>query len=155
MAQRFVFRLETVLRLRQRAFEEKQRVVARRLQAIGREQVLQAAAELQVAEHIAESRELQLGGRVDVPAVQRNRAHLNLLQRRIADCARRIADHGRELERERGEMVAARVRVRALEKLRERRRTRFVEAADRNEAAEQAELALGVFRRKTAGADGV
>jgi flagellar export protein FliJ len=147
MAAKFVFRLESVLRLRQRAFEDQQRIVAVRLRAIGREQALQSAAQAQLDEHVTASRTLQRGGRIDVPAVRTNRAHLNLLHRHIADCTRRITVHERELARERADMVAARVQVRALEKLKERRAARHAETVGRQEAADQAELALQVHRR--------
>lgn len=148
MAARFVFRLETVLRVRERAFEERQRVVAARIGAIAREKALQAAAQAQIDEHMTAARLLQQG-RIDVRAVCGNRAHLVLLRRHVAECNVRIAAHERELARERAEMVAARVQVRALEKLKERRAARFVETQQRREAGEQAELALQIHRRGT------
>ncbi|HRX84738.1 MAG TPA: hypothetical protein P5572_06920 [Phycisphaerae bacterium] len=147
MAAQFVFRLETVLRVRQRTFEQKQRIVAERLAAISRERALRSTAQGQIDEHVALSRALQQG-LIDVRAVQGNRSHLLLLHRRIAECDQRVAAHERELARERADMVAARVQVRALEKLKERRAARFTEAQQRQEAGEQAELALQMHRRE-------
>jgi flagellar export protein FliJ len=147
VAGKFKFRLDTVRRVRQRAFEDRQRTVAERQRVIAAEQALGSAAQAQLDEHVNLARGLQQG-RIDVRAVRGNRMHLALLHRRIAECALRIAAHERELARERAEMVAARVQVRVLEKLKQRRAAHFAEALQRTENAEQAELALQIHRRR-------
>ncbi|MCB9851320.1 MAG: hypothetical protein H6817_11525 [Phycisphaerales bacterium] len=146
MAGKFVFRLEPVLRMRQRAFESHQRIVAERLRAIGREQTLMLAAREQIAEQVAIARDQRVG-RIDMMDMRGSRAHLAFLNRRVAECAQRIVAHEHELEHERSDMVAARVAVRALEKLKERRAERYSQAIERREAADQAELALQMFRQ--------
>lgn len=151
MAAKLRFRLEPVLTVRQRGYEQAQRVVAARLRSIGREQLLGSAAEAELDAHLGALRVLQRGGRVDLSGVQINRTYVVLLQRRLAECAQRIADHERELARERAEMIAARVKVRAMEKLKERRAARFAEQQARREAYEQNELGLQAHRRQAAG----
>lgn len=151
MAGPFVFRLEAVRRLRQRAFEEAQRVVANRLRAIGRERAMIEAARAQTREQLDASRVVLAGGVLDLTAVRGYRAVAMLLARRIAESEGRVGEHERALAAERAAMVRASVAVKALEKLKERRRMRFDEDVRRREGAEESEMAIGMHRRGWSG----
>ena len=150
MAKRFTFRLETVLRLRRRTFEEAQRVVATRLRAVGREQAMVEATGVQVREQTAQRRSVQTARRLDVGAVRGHRAYVMFLHRRIGEGEQRIRQHEEKLESERAAMIQASVAVKALEKLKERRRARHLEEVKRQEAAEHNEIALQMHRRSVA-----
>ena len=149
MAKRFTFRLETVLRLRQRAFEEAQRVVATRLRAIGRERSMIEAARVQISEQVAQSRAVQSADRLDVGSVCRHRAYVMFLSRGIAECTERMRQHEKELAAERKAMIDASVAVKAIEKLKERRLARHLAELNRQETAEQNEFAIQMHRRGT------
>ncbi len=149
MAGKFKFRLETLLRVRQRAFEAAQQVVAERLRTIERERQMLAAAQAQIDDQVALSRAARSAGQLDVGALTGHRLHVRFLQRRLMECGQRVAAHERELARERAAMVEASVAVKALEKLKERQAARHAAEISRQEAAEQAELALQIHRRQT------
>jgi flagellar FliJ protein len=150
MAAKFTFRLETVLRLRRRAFEEAQRVVAERLRAIAGERSIIAAARASWEDHRTQSRTVQGAERLDVAAVRSYRTHMLFLNRRVADCEARIRRHETQLETERAAMVAAQVAVKAIEKLKERRFNRYLDEVNRRENAELGECALQAHRRQDA-----
>lgn len=145
---RFVFRLEAVRTVRQRAFEDKQRVVAARRRAIAAEQERIAALQAEIHGENDAARQEQAGGRLDIPAVCRARLRVAFLRRQIAEREVRVLAHERELVRERAEMLAANVAVKALDKLEERGRRRFTEEQERRATAEQGEIALQLHRRQ-------
>jgi flagellar export protein FliJ len=147
MAERFKFRLETVRRVRERAYQATQRVVAQRLQAIGREQALISAAQWQIEDQLNQARKLRQSS-LEVESERNRRAYLGFLNRRIAECRARLVEHQTRLDEERAAMVAARVAKRALDVLKERQAERFQAALARTEAADQAEIALNIYRRQ-------
>lgn len=147
MARGFVFKLEPVLRLRRRALEDAQRVVATRLRAIAQERSAIDSAEARIAEQCGASRSIQATGVLDVPAVRGHRTLTRFLRTCIAESEARIAAHEGELAKERAAMVEASVAVKSLEKLEQRRRERYEQEQRRREAAESDEIALQLHRR--------
>jgi flagellar export protein FliJ len=150
---RFVFRLEAVRKVRQRAFEDKQRVVAERRRRITAEQARKQTLLAEIGEETATSRQAQASAAIDVQTICRSRLRVQFLRRQIAETEERIRGHEKELERERAEMLAAKVAVKALEKLKERRLERFIEEEERRAASEQGEIALQLHRRQSLEAD--
>jgi flagellar biosynthesis chaperone FliJ len=74
---------------------------------------------------------------------------VQFLRRQIAESEARTRLLEQELVRERAEMLAANVAVKALDKLKERRLQRFNQEQERLAAAEQGELALQLHRRQS------
>ncbi len=140
MAKRFRFRLDTILRLRKRILEERQVVVAKRLQAIAIEQGLVSQARELLADEAVESRAMQGQGSVNVSHLRSYRMHSLYLGSVISECNARMAAHERELERERQEMVEASVAVKAIEKLKERRLQRHQRQLAKEEQMQQEEF---------------
>ncbi len=148
MPGKFVFRLETVLRLRRHKLEEKQIVVAKRLQAIAQERANIEAAREQCSIGVGQSRDVQRSGRLDVPTIRAYRHHMVFLHQYVHECERRIRDHEEKLKSERGEMIKAQVACKAIEKLKERRKERHDKEVNRLEMAEQGEFSLQMHRRQ-------
>lgn len=147
MAQKFKFRLETVRRVRQLEFEEKQRVVADRLRRIGSEKAIIAALTQERASMNEETRRLLSGGQVNVGGVSRYRARVGYLRNQILDAENRISEHERALALERAVMVKASVAVKAIEKLKERQRAAYELQLKRVETVEQDETAQQMHQR--------
>jgi len=150
MARRFVFRLETVLRLRRQALEKCQRVVADRLRHIAEEQAVIATCQRRKAEQVAELRTVRSLGVLNVAAVCRHQEHMIHLEQTIVSAEQRIAEHEDHLRKEREELVQASVAVKAIERLKERRYARYLEEVRRAERLEQDELATQLYLRQRA-----
>jgi flagellar biosynthesis chaperone FliJ len=146
---KFVFRLDAVRKVRQRAFEEKQRIVAERRRAIAAEQARAAALRAEIQSENETGRREQASGPLDIPQICRARLRVQFLRRQIAESEARTRLLEQELVRERAEMLAANVAVKALDKLKERRLQRFNQEQERLAAAEQGELALQLHRRQS------
>lgn len=151
MASRFQFRLETVLRLRRRRFEERERVVAARLRLMEEERMRIATAERAIAEAADKSRALQAAGPLDVASIRRQRGHMQVQHGLIGEAMQRLAEHEAQLARERAAMIEAHVALKAIEKLKERRYARYLEEVKRAETAEQNEAAINRYRRGRGG----
>jgi flagellar export protein FliJ len=151
VAGRFQFRLETVLRLRRRQFEERERVVAARLRLMEQERGRIAEAERAIAEAADQSRTLQAAGSLDVASIRQQRGHMLVQHGLIREATQRLADHEAHLARERAAMIEAHVALKAIEKLKERRYARYLEEVKRVETAEQNEAAIERHRRGRGG----
>ena len=147
MAKRFRFRLETVLRLRRRAFEEQQRIVAARQAQIARREAAIVAIETEIAAELERSRSTQQAVHIDVAAVRAGRTHVRNLRGRITQLRSEITEHERLLETERAQMIQASIAVKAIEKLKERRLDRHTRDQNRAEDSELNEVSINVFRR--------
>ncbi|MFV2068190.1 MAG: flagellar export protein FliJ [Pirellulales bacterium] len=140
MAQ-FQYRLATLLRLRERARDERRRQLAEALAA-------EAALSAQRTELDQRSRELaehvrQTAGRgnVDVDRIVQAQRYDAILkaERQVLDKQQAMLQT--ELERRRHAMVAATMEVRVLEKLRDRQRGHFEEEEQRKETKRLDEIA--------------
>ncbi len=148
MPRGFVFRLETVLRMRRRAFDEKQRTVARRLREIRRRESMIAAIFEQVSAQAAAARVEQNKELLDVALIRGHRSHGTFLLGRIEQLREETRRHEALLQQEREEMVKASVAFKAIEKLRERRLARYHEEQSRRDQKEQNEIAIEMHRRR-------
>ncbi|GJM25487.1 MAG: hypothetical protein DHS20C16_19020 [Phycisphaerae bacterium] len=147
MAQKFKFRLETVRRVRQLDFEDKQRIVAERLRRIGSEQAIIAALEVERTSMNDETKRLLSGGHVNVDGVSRYRIRVGYLRDQILDAENRILEHEKTLAVERAAMVKASVAVKAIEKLKERKLAAYELQLKRLEMVEQDETAQQMHLR--------
>lgn len=147
MAGGFKFRLETVLKVRRRAYQESQRVVAERLRHIAEEHRRLNSFQNQLTQETnAVSQSLSVA-MIDVNDVRRRRGYLIHLKSSIDTTRQCIARHEQELAGERKLMVTARTQLRVIEKLKERRLARYQEQLDKRETQELNEIGMQVFRR--------
>lgn len=154
MSRGFTFRLETVLRVRREAFEERQRVVAVRLRGLQAEQHRAADLEGRIALALEESRLAQAGGVVDLQQVRGLRVFVFSLRQQLEQVNFAIKRQEEHLRKERAAMIEASVALKAIEKLRERRLERYLQDEQRREAAEAGELAIqGFLRRRGAASE--
>lgn len=148
MARRFIFRLETVLRLRRQALEECQRVVADRLRRIAEERALIASCRRRIGAEAEQSRLVRCKASLNVVAVRRHQDHVMYLEQTIEAAQQRIQEHEEHLRRERAELAKASVAVKAIERLKERRYARYLEEVKRAERLEQDELTTQMYLRQ-------
>jgi flagellar FliJ protein len=147
MAKRFVFRLEPVLKIRQRKLDEARRVVARRLRRIARIRDRIAAAHAGIADAVEQSRDAQRQGAPDVEMLRRFRAYIGSMHRAIAEGEAETARERDALQAEQEALTRANREVKALEKLRERQWERHRQDLARTERLENDEVALQTYRR--------
>ena len=141
MPKRFVFNLETLLRVRQlREREAKRKVAAQRAELARVEQLIE-----QTLQAVARQQHELLDGkqqtRLDPPTLQRGRAWIAALRRQLADHHARRAALQDRLRQRQAELRAARTQARIVEKLRERRWAEYVHDRDRRADAAADELA--------------
>lgn len=134
---RFTFRLQKLWHLRRG-------VEGRRRQELGEALASQTRAEERASELAAvsrsermELRRLSSAGEVDVGAVGRRRRYAGLVDLKLASARERVGLAEEEVKRRRESLLDARRQRRALDKLRERRWSQYLRAAER---AEQQEL---------------
>jgi flagellar protein FliJ len=147
MAKRFIFRLDTLLKLRKRKEDEQRRVVAERLRDVRRCQATITDLRCRISDALAGEREMRLRGSLSVTRVlaeQRWRAHLD----------RRLAASGQQLttlekaHRESQSVLAERSRdVKVLEKLREKRHQAHMMEQERIERIETEEVGMQMYVR--------
>jgi len=151
MAKRFVFRLETLLRVRREAFEQTQRVVTRRLAMIRQEENAIAECQNAIDAQHARARGLQGKAHLDMASLRAARGFVIHMKRKIEQHRGNVARQQQELERERAVMIRASVACKAVEKLKERQRARFDDKVRRQEMMADDETALQIYRRKRRG----
>ncbi len=140
MAKRFVFRLETLLKLRRQREDKQKRVVAEWLRQISRVQREIRSLEEQIADQVGAMRDCIGHGRIDVPWIARNRHWLSHLQRGRLEAEGHLRLLEARLAQERVVLVHAMKEKRVLEKLRERQEDRYRKELDRQEVLVADEL---------------
>ncbi len=141
MAKRFVFSLETLLRVRQLREREAKRKVAVQRAEIARVEQLMAQTMDAVTRQQHELLDGQRRTRLDPLTLQRGRAWIAALRRLLADHHARRAELQDQLRQRQVELRAARTQARIVEKLRERRWDEYVHERDRRAQAAADELA--------------
>ncbi len=140
MAKRFVFKLETLLKLRQQREERQKRVVAERLREIARVRDELDALDRRIAEQIDAMRSEAGRLRIDVQGLARNRHWLSHLQRGRLESEGRLHALEARLAQERAVLAGASRDKKVIEKLKERQRDRYNRELDRREVNEANEL---------------
>lgn len=142
MAQRFEFRLQTLLDVRAvREREAKRNVALQRAKIAQLDQLdTQAQAEIEAQQKALFS--AQTGGALHTPDLQRGRAWVAYLRRSIAERGQMRATLRRELQDLLVALREARRQTRTLEKLREKQQAAYRRERGRREQAESDELAL-------------
>ncbi len=150
MAKRFQFRLEPVRKLRAQARDAQRRVVADAVRSV-------AAAEQRITEFDAQLRQTvqltrgeRLAQRVDISALRGQEFYRGLLHRRILETNVDLAKEARRLEIERAKLGEASARLKAIEKLRERRWARYRKDVAREEQGVSDDLSAAAYMRREA-----
>jgi flagellar export protein FliJ len=152
MAKRFIFRLETVERLRKQARDEQRRSVAEAVRALASAESRAALLNAQLRDMVELTRGARLTERLDIAALRGNQLHRNWLYRRIMGSSEEIAAAQARLDAERAKLGEATARLKVLEKLRERRWSRHLVEVAREEQTIASEIAVqGFVRRMRAG----
>jgi flagellar FliJ protein len=142
MAQRFTFKLQVLLDIRQAERKRCQRLVAQRVQSLHRLQDERQQLQQQATEALHEALRAAAGDRLDVAHLARQRYWSSQLQQQVLGSGLRISQEQRRLEAERADLARAATAARIVEKLRERQLARHVEHVERVLRREADEMAV-------------
>ena len=140
MAALFVFRFETLLRLRKQREDEKKRLVATRLRLIGEVRRRQDELTRSLEEQTRTLRASLRDSSVDVDQLRWGRHWLSHLRRGVLEADGELATHRALLAHERGRLVEARKDKEVLAHLKELRREAYLAEASRREQREVDEI---------------
>ena len=145
MAKRFIFRFETMLKVRQQRENEHKRVVADRIRQITqvREQI--AAIEQQIEEQTNALRRGTSGGTIDLQQTVRHRHWLGHLHKGTLELQATLRFLEARLAHERAQLAESAKQRRVLEKLKEHQSGRYLAQEQRRETRELDELSTMRF----------
>ena len=112
---RYVFRLETLLRLRQQREDEQKRVVASRLRKIKTIEQQKEVLQVRIAEQVDSMRALLTGGETDMDQVKAGRHWMVRLRRGVLEADGAITTNRTILAQERADLANARKGTKILE----------------------------------------
>ena len=141
MAKRFIFRFDTLLKIRRQREEHEQRVVARRLLQIDSVQRQISAIERQIQEETASLRATHQPGPIDLQRAMRYRRWLSRLHKGALEGEARMRFLEARLAQERVALLEATRQRRVLEKLRERQLEKYSRQQEQIEAKEADDMA--------------
>jgi flagellar export protein FliJ len=156
MAKRFQFRLEVVRKIREQARDVQRRVVADAVREVrGVEERMDQLTD-QLRNTVELTRGEQQTQQLDVPSLRGHQFYRNWLHRRIWESDLELAEKRAKLDAERGKLGEASARLKAIEKLRDKRWVRHLTQVGREEQTSMDEVAVGGFvrRRHSIGGDG-
>lgn len=133
MAKRFVFRFETMLKIRRQREDEHKRIVADRVREIARVKDQMASLDRQIRDELAAIREGQSPGTIDMQQVVRHRHWLGRLHKAVLDSQARLRFLEARLAQERAALAEAAKQRRVLDKLKQRQWERYRMEQDRIE----------------------
>ena len=148
MARGFVFRLEALLRVRKQELDAQKREVARAvLEKYDIEQHL-ADRESTLRGEFESLRDEQAdSGRLDLAGIRGHRLYMGRLHREIAETYQQLGLKDQELAKEREKLAEASKRLKAIEKLKEKRWRRYITELNRKEQAMDDETELQQYMR--------
>lgn len=149
MAKRFRFRLEVVRKLREQARDGQRRVVAEVVRAVSAVEGRIGGLTRELRDTIHQTRDKQKVARVDVALLRTHQYYQSWLHRKIMEAGIELDEMKRQLDIERARLGEASARLKAIEKLRERRWQRHCFELQREEQAEANESALHQYERHT------
>ncbi len=133
MAKRFIFRYETLLKIRRQREDQHKRIVAERVRQIVAARERLALLQGQIAEEEAAIRAGQEPGTVDMQQIVRHRHWLGHLQRNVLETQASIRTLEGRLAQERAVLAEAVKQRKILETLKERRLERHLQEEHRRE----------------------
>lgn len=145
MAKRFIFRLETLLKLRRQREDRQKRVVADRLRQISRVRGEIESLERQIGQQVDAMRTAAGQRSLDVQNLARNRHWLSYLQRGRLEADGHLRLLEARLAQERAVLAHAAKEKKVLEKLKDRQRVRYLKELDYREQIASDELSTARF----------
>ena len=148
MAGRFRFQLEVVRKLRQEAMDTQRRTVAHAIGAVRRTErrVEQLTEELRAT--IAQTRDSQQVRRLDIVSLRGHQYYRGRLHRQIMESDEERAKRQAILDRERAKLAKVTMRLKVIEKLREKQWNRHATQLRREEQAGYDETAVQAYARR-------
>lgn len=137
---RFKFRLEVVLRQRQRAEDECKRALGEKLAALVDLQNALKRLDEQARTASEDLRNNHLTGAIDLTYLAAHRRYMNAMQQRGIEVAQRIVGANAEVEAARAKLAEAAKARKVIEKLRERQLERWQSDQARKETAATDEI---------------
>ena len=147
MAKRYTFRFETLLRVRKQREEEEKRVVASRLREIRQLEQRQEALVNRINEHTDLARQAMRNQMLDLEHLKLGRSWVVRLRRGVLETQAEITKNRAILAQERSRLAEAAKQRKVLDKLKEKRRERFLFEEARREQAEYDEMNVQRFAR--------
>ncbi|HSZ54220.1 MAG TPA: flagellar export protein FliJ [Tepidisphaeraceae bacterium] len=136
---RFEFKLEGVLRHRERIEQDRQRDLALVQADMGQLQAELRAFNVDVQRNVSAARN-QLVGKLDMGYLAAHRRYMLGMQRKVHDLAQRMAAQQQKVDEARSALTDATKQKKILEKLRERQQQRWAAEHNRREAGALDEL---------------
>ncbi len=146
---RFVFRFETLLKIREERERQQQRVVAARLREMEAVQRRRNRLLENIAEETSHLREAIRSEITEIDQIKLGRHWLIKLRRGVLEADAELSGHRAMLAQERAQLAAARTQTQVLSKLREGRRAAFFADLDRREQLELDDLSASRFARES------
>ncbi len=135
MAKKFHFRLEAVQAMRARERDERRRAVADAVRAVTAEERRIDLLSEQLRDNVKQTRDERSGNRLDLVALRGQQFHQSWLHGRLFESFKALSESEKTLEVERAKLGLASSRLKAIEKLREKRWIQHVKQLDREEQA--------------------
>ncbi|MFH1419584.1 MAG: flagellar FliJ family protein [Planctomycetota bacterium] len=140
MARGYVFRLETLLRLRCQREDEQKRIVASRLRKIRTIEEQKHVLELRITDQTGVMRTLLCDPAMQVDELKAGRHWMVRLRRGVLEADAAIAAHKAMLAQERAELAEARKSSKVLDQLKQRQREAYLAELARAEQSEVDDL---------------
>lgn len=147
MAGRFRFRLEVVRRVRKQAQDMQRRVVADAIQAAQEVENRMGRLTEELDRTMDRSRDARRLHELDISALRGHQVYRGCIHRRLLESATELVKRRATLDVERSKLAETTKRLKAIEKLRERKLASHVKTLEREEQAGYDETAAGLYMR--------
>ncbi len=148
MAKRFIFRLETVRRLRQLDVERRQRALAEAIHRVRDLDNYIGDLNRELRETMLTDRGHQERTTLDVAQLRSGQLHGGWLRKQVLVSREELSRREKRVDEERRKLQDADKRLKVIEKLKERHATRHRELVHRAEQAETDEVGTQLFVRR-------
>ena len=147
MAGRFRFRLEAVRRVRKQAQDVQRRMVADAVQAVQEVENRMGRMNEDLALTMDRSRDSRRLHDLDISVLRSHQIYRGCIHRRLLESATELEERRATLEVERTKLAETTKRLKAIEKLREKKLASHVRTVKRAEQAGHDEIASGLYWR--------
>lgn len=142
---KFRFRLETVLKLRRLAEDQKKRAVGELLTEIHEHQRVAVEFDAAVAAAGRELKQRHARGHIDLAWLSNYQSYVGHIRKNVAEKIEIVSQLQQKLVEARRELAEAAKQTKILEKLREKRKERYDDELNRLEVSEQDDIATKSF----------
>lgn len=147
MAGRFRFRLEVVRRVRKQAQDAQRRVVADAVQSVKNLESRIGRLTSDLHRTMDRTRDARRPRQLDLPSLRRHQVYRGCIHGWLLESATELAECQAALDGQRSKLAETTKRLKAIEKLRERKWASHVQALGRAEQAGYDEMAAGRYVR--------